>query len=90
MIVSGARQVTDGMIAASATALADSLTSEELSDGGLMPEVSRLWEVCGEVASAVANRAVSDGVAAKKSPDELQQRIDEYRWEPDYPEFTED
>ena len=88
-IVSGASQVTDGMIAAAATALADGLTSEELSDGCLMPDVSRLWEVCGEVAIAVAISAVEDGVASKKSPDELQTRIDEYRWEPDYPEFTE-
>ena len=88
-IVSGASQITDGMIAAAATALADSLTSEELSDGCLMPEVSRLWEVCGEVATAVANRAVKDGVAAKKSGDELQKRIDDYRWVPEYPEFFE-
>ena len=88
-IVSGASQVTDSMIAAAATALADSLTSEELSDGCLMPDVSRLWEVCGEVATAVAISAVEDGVAAKKSPDELRKRIDEYRWEPEYPEFTE-
>lgn len=88
-IVSGASQVTDGMIAAAAMALADGLTSEELSDGCLMPDVSRLWEVCGEVAIAVAISAVEDGVASKKSPDELQTRIDEYRWQPDYPEFTE-
>jgi malic enzyme len=88
-IVSGASQVTDSMITAAATALADGLTSEELSDGCLMPNVSRLWEVCGDVAIAVAIRAVEDGVAAKKSPEDLQERIDEYRWEPEYPEFTE-
>ncbi len=88
-IVSGASQVTDSMIAASATALADSLTSDELADGCLMPEVSRLWDVCGEVATAVANQAVQDGVAGNKSSDELQKRIDEYRWVPEYPEIVE-
>ena len=88
-IVSGASQVTDSMIAASATALADSLTSDELADGCLMPEVSRLWDVCGEVATAVANQAVQDGVARNKSSDELQKRIDEYRWVPEYPEIVE-
>jgi malate dehydrogenase (oxaloacetate-decarboxylating) len=88
-IVSGASQITNSMIAAAATALADSLTSEELSDGCLMPEVSRLWEVCGEVATAVANRAVKDGVAAKKNADKMQKRIDEYRWVPEYPEIIE-
>jgi malate dehydrogenase (oxaloacetate-decarboxylating) len=77
------------MIAAAATALADSLTSEELSDGCLMPEVSRLWEVCGEVAIAVANCAVKDGVAKKRNPDELKKRIDEYRWVPEYPDIIE-
>ena len=54
-----------------------------------MPEVSRLWDVCGEVAVAVANRAVKDGVAGNKSPDELQKRIGEYRWVPEYPEVVE-
>ncbi|MEE8264631.1 MAG: malic enzyme-like NAD(P)-binding protein, partial [Gammaproteobacteria bacterium] len=77
------------MIAAAATALADSLNSDELSDGCLMPEVSRLWEVCGEVAFAVANQAVKDGVAGKESSDKLQKRIDEYRWVPEYPEIVE-
>jgi len=88
-IVSAASQVTDNMIAAAATALADSLTGEELTDGCLMPEVSRLWEVCGEVAISVANQAVRDGVAEKISSDDLSNRIDEYRWLPEYPEFSE-
>ena len=88
-IASGASQITDSMIAASATALADSLTSDELSDGCLMPEVSRLWDVCGEVAIAVAIQAVEDGVAGRKSSDELRKRIDDYRWVPEYPEIVE-
>ena len=78
-IASGASQITDSMIAASATALADSLTSDELSDGCLMPAVSRLWDVCGEVAIAVAIQAVEDGVAGHKSSDELRKCIDDYR-----------
>ncbi len=88
-IVSGASQVTDSMIAAAATALADSLNSDELSDGCLMPQVSRLWDVCGEVAFAVARQAVKDGVAGQVSSDKLQKRIDEYRWLPEYPEIVE-
>ncbi len=88
-IVSAASQVTDGMISASATALADSLTSDELSDSCLMPDVTRLWDVSGDVGLAVATQAVADGVAAKSSADELQLRIDEYRWVPEYPEFVD-
>ncbi|MFQ5983716.1 MAG: malic enzyme-like NAD(P)-binding protein, partial [Woeseiaceae bacterium] len=88
-IVSGASQVTDHMIAAAAVALADSLTSAELSGGCLMPEVARLWDVCGEVGFAVGNQAMADGVAAPVSADELQHRIDAYRWRPEYPEIVE-
>lgn len=86
-IISSASQVTDGMIAAAAVALADSLTSAELSDSCLMPAVSRLWDVSGEIGLAVANQAVTDGVAKKTSADEMQARIDEYRWVPEYPEI---
>ncbi|MEE8344401.1 MAG: NAD-dependent malic enzyme [Woeseiaceae bacterium] len=86
-VVSGASRITDGMIAVAAVALADSLTSTELSDGCLMPEITRLWDVSGEVGLAVANKAVLDGVAKKISSDEMQACIDEYRWVPEYPEF---
>jgi malic enzyme len=87
-IVSAASQVTDAMISASAAALADSLATGELSDGCLMPEVSRLWEVCGEVAIAVAKQAVADGVAPGVSDDELRMRLEAYRWHASYPEFV--
>ncbi|MFQ5549351.1 MAG: oxaloacetate-decarboxylating malate dehydrogenase [Woeseia sp.] len=88
-IVSGATQVTDNMIAAAATALADSLTSAELSGNRLMPDVSRLWDVCGEVGHAVAGQAISDGVAGETRAEELQACIDETRWVPEYPEIIE-
>jgi len=84
-IVSGANVVTDSMISASAIALADSLSDEEIANGCLMPEVGRLWEICGDVAIAVAAQAVSDGVAEKRSLDELQQAMADYRWRPEYP-----
>ena len=86
-VVSGASQISDGMISSAAVALADSLTSAELSDGCLMPEISRLWDVSGQVGLAVANRAVRDGVTEEISPDEMQARIDAYRWLPEYPEI---
>lgn len=88
-VVSRASQITDGMITAAAAALAESLTGTELSDSCLMPEISRLWDVSGEVGLAVANQAVIDGVAKKISSDEMQARIDEYRWLPAYPEIVE-
>jgi malic enzyme len=89
-IVSGATEVTDGMISASAHALASSLSDEELSARCLMPEVSRLWEICGNVAVAVGLQAIDDGVAEKISEDEYRKRVDDYRWTPEYPEQIQD
>ncbi len=88
-IVSGATEVTDGMIGAASKALADSLTDSELAEGALMPEVSRLWDVCGSVASAVFRRAIVDGVAPEIDEDEMATRIADYRWRPAYPEIVE-
>jgi malate dehydrogenase (oxaloacetate-decarboxylating) len=88
-IVSHASRITDGMISAAAVGLAGTLTSAELSDGCLMPDVSRLWDVTGEVGFAVARQAAADGVGEKMSSDELKACIDAYRWLPEYPEIFE-
>ena len=89
-IVSGASEVTDAMISASAHALADCLSDEELSARCLMPEVSRLWDICGNVAVMVGLQAIEDGVADRISEDEYRKRIDDYRWIPEYPEMIQD
>lgn len=86
-IVSGATEVTRTMINASAHALAECLSDDEIAARCLMPEVTRLWEVSGHVALAVARQAIEDGVADKISADELEQRINDYRWKPEYPEM---
>ncbi|MFT5500046.1 MAG: malate dehydrogenase (oxaloacetate-decarboxylating) [Woeseiaceae bacterium] len=87
-IVSGATEVTAGMISASSQALADSLTDDEIADRCLMPEASRLWDICGAVALAVAECAVTDGVAPSADKKELAGKIENYRWEPAYPELV--
>ena len=72
----------------SSRALAAALSEDEISNGCLMPEVSRLWEVCGDVALAVARQAIADGVARFTQIDQLESKIAEYRWEPRYPEIV--
>ena len=86
-IVSRASEVTRAMINASAHALAESLDDDEISGRCLMPEVSRLWDVSGNVALAVGRQAIEDGVADRISADELEERINDYRWKPEYPEM---
>ena len=87
-IVAGASEITDTMISAAATALAGSLTDAEISEPCLMPEVTRLWDICGDVALAVATQAVLDGVAGQKDVAGLEEKIAEYRWKPVYPEIV--
>ena len=87
-IIAGASRITDGMINASSKALAAALTDSEIGERCLMPEISRLWEVCGDVAMAVALQAIKDGVADDRSESELLERIVDYRWQPDYPEIV--
>jgi malic enzyme len=86
-IVSGATEITSTMIAASSKALAEALTEEEIESRCLMPEIFRLWEVCGQVALAVAQQAIEDDVARFAEAEQLETRIAEYRWVPEYPEI---
>ena len=86
-IVSGATEVTDAMISASAHALADSLSDEGISRRCLMPEVSRLWDISGEVALAVGRQAIEDAVATKAELGDYRELVEDYRWIPEYPEM---
>ncbi|MGI9203339.1 MAG: oxaloacetate-decarboxylating malate dehydrogenase, partial [Woeseiaceae bacterium] len=88
-IVARATEVTDGMISAAAHALANGLNESEIAEGGLMPEVNRLWEISGEVAIETAMQAMADGVAPKIDRPEFEQRLEGYRWRPVYPEIVE-
>ena len=89
-IAAEANSVSDTMISAAAAAMAESLLDEEIELGCLVPKVSRLWDVCGEVALAVARQAVTEGRAPASSDDELKAKIDAARWKPRYPEIVND
>jgi len=84
-IVTGASVVTDAMIGASATALAGQLSESDLASECLVPQVQRLWDVCGVVAAAVARQAIEDGVARDIDPGRVDEAIERFRWLPEYP-----
>ncbi|MEM7431584.1 MAG: NAD-dependent malic enzyme [Pseudomonadota bacterium] len=86
-IVTDAAEISDGMIAASASALAQSLSEDDIESRSLVPDVSRLWEVCGDVAEAVAQQAIDEGVARADLTD-VRAAIDDLRWVPNYPEIV--
>ena len=84
VLVSEAREVTDGMFAAAADALAEQLPAEDLRAGSLFPRVAGLRGVTARVAEAVVRQAVSDGVA-RSVPEDPAEAVAAAMWEPAYP-----
>jgi len=84
VVVSGARIVTDEMFAAAAHALADQVTEEEMAAGRIYPTLNRIREVSLGIATSVAEIAWREGLATQPRPDDLQQAIREFMYEPEY------
>lgn len=64
-MLSGAREITDGMVLEAAYALADYTAERHAADGRIYPPVDELPEVSIAVAARVMRRAVEDGVATR-------------------------
>jgi malic enzyme len=84
VLVSEAREVTDGMFAAAADALAAQLPEEDLRAGSLFPRVAGLRAITARVAEAVVRQAVSEGVA-RNPPENPAETIAATMWDPAYP-----
>ena len=80
-----ATRVTDAMMRVAAGTLGDASPALSDPDQPLLPAWSDVPSVAMGIAHAVAVQAVADGVAPKRSSDELTQRIDQVHWAPDYP-----
>jgi len=84
VLVSEAREVTDGMFAAAADALAAQLPDEDLQAGSLFPRIAGLRAITARVAEAVVRQAVSEGVA-RNPPEDPAGAIAAAMWDPAYP-----
>jgi malic enzyme len=83
-IVSGARRVTDGMLAAAAHELAGMATDADLAGGMLYPPLADLRSITRVIARAVAVEACDSGVAAVTC-EEIDDALDHEIWDLDYP-----
>jgi malate dehydrogenase (oxaloacetate-decarboxylating) len=81
-IVSRARLVSVGMLAAAADALS-SLVAVRLPGASLLPYIDDLRSVTVTVAVAVAEAAVAEGLAGVKLTDIVQQ-VEDAMWQPEY------
>jgi malic enzyme len=84
VLVSEAREVTDGMFAAGADALAAQLPEEDLAAGSLFPRIAGLRAVTAKVAEAVVRQAIAEGVA-RNAPEEPAEAVAAAMWDPAYP-----
>jgi malic enzyme len=85
-LLSGATEISDAMISASAHALADSVSQAELDRGLLYPAVNRLRDVTACIAVAVMRQAAADG-DGELPDDDVLQHVQAAMWEPVYPEY---
>ncbi len=83
-----ATRVTDEMMRVAAATLGEASPALADPDQPLLPAWSDVPDVAVKIAHAVAAQAVADGVAPKRSHDELTQRITQVHWIPDYPATT--
>ena len=81
-IVSRARVISVGMLAAAANALS-SLVAVRLPGASLLPHIDDLRSVTVTVAVAVAEAAVEEGLAEAELPDIVQQ-VEDAMWDPEY------
>tara|TARA_R110002095_G_scaffold213518_2_gene204268 strand:- start:2486 stop:4156 length:1671 start_codon:yes stop_codon:yes gene_type:complete len=84
ILASRARRVTDSMFVAAAAALKE--TSPALKDptASLLPSLTIIREVGQKIARAVVEAAIEAGVADSITPEEIDERIEETMWKPEY------
>jgi malate dehydrogenase (oxaloacetate-decarboxylating) len=80
-----ATRVTDEMMRVAAATLGEASPALADPDQSLLPAWVDVPDVAVRIAHAVAVQAVADGVAPKRSGEELTARITQVRWLPEYP-----
>ena len=83
---SGARRVSEGMLIAAARRLAEMSPALRDPAASLLPPLGELRGVAVEVACAVAEAAVREGLAPAATADELRARVGASQWSPTYDE----
>ncbi len=83
-----ATRVTDEMFLASARALAQQVTPQDLAQGSLFPPLQSVREVSVHIAAAVAEVAYAQGHAGIERPQDLHAHMRAAMYEPTYPVYA--
>lgn len=88
VIASGARRVTENMLMAAANALADCSPKLQNPEADLLPDLSQIQQISKIIALKVAQAAMHDQIAPKMSLIELEQKIEDNFWKPEYRTYS--
>lgn len=83
VVAAAATEISDEMLMVAAQTVADPDGGGEVRDG-VLPPLTDVPEVSLRIARAVARVARDSGLAPARTDGELDERIDELRWTPDY------
>ena len=84
VVVSGAQHVTDEMFEAAAQTLAAQVTDDDMANGRIYPQLSRIRDVSAAIATAVAEIAFRTGLATEPEPDDLPGHVRQFMYNPTY------
>jgi malate dehydrogenase (oxaloacetate-decarboxylating) len=84
VVASGARRVTETMMLAAARALGANSPALKDPSASLLPPLTDVRRVAAEIAFAVGIEAQKNGVASKRTEEELRQRVTDAQWSPSY------
>ncbi|WP_019615783.1 NAD-dependent malic enzyme [Psychromonas ossibalaenae] len=79
-----ATSISDNMLMAASQALADASMSYKKTSGALLPPLNEIKEISKSIAFAVAQQAITDGLALPISEQVLQRRLVDNFWTPKY------
>jgi malate dehydrogenase (oxaloacetate-decarboxylating) len=84
ILMSRAKHVSDGMIMASAKALAALSPTHQDEEASLLPPIADSRQVSLKVAEAVGKQAIAEGLAGVANPESFEADLRQYIWEPVY------
>ena len=87
ILASKANRVTDEMFMAAAIALKDGSPALKDPQASLLPRLEDLRQIARQIAIAVGTAAQKQGIAEKTTAAELEKRVDETVWSPEYLPF---
>lgn len=79
-----ATKVTEPMFTVAANALGEYVSEQTLETGSLFPPLRELRSISRVIAKRVARQAMDDNVAPNISDDEIETRLTEMMWSPEY------